>query len=137
MSLIKQKYSNAVNAQHSNYVYRKFRHAQNNKFEFERFISNSLIDSKNIFKLYLNEKRRQSLDNLHRILDLLHSLHSYNDYRSLCIFSANHYWIHFDYDKYDKLYKNMEFVLQNSKQIIRCLKFKEHLTDVKYAPFVL
>jgi len=64
-------------------------------------------------------------------------LHSYNDYRRSGIFSENHYWIHFNYYDYEQLYKNMEFVLQNTKQIIRCLKFKEHLTDVRYAPFVL
>ena len=31
----------------------------------------------------------------------------------------------------------MMFVLQKSKQIIRCLHFKEHLNNVSYAPFVL
>lgn len=139
MSLYKQKYSNDVyhqrmDAQHSKFVYSQFRHAQKKKFEFERFISNSLIDSKEIFKLYLTEKRRQSLDDLDRIL---YFLHSYNDYRRSEIYSANRYWIHFDYYDYEQLYKNMEFVLHNSKQIIRCLKFKEHLTDVRYAPFVL
>jgi len=68
----KQKHSDVyhqrANARHFNFMHRQFVNANKKKCEFQRFISNSLIDSKEIFKLYLTEKRRQSLNDVDRLI---------------------------------------------------------------------
>ena len=119
------KYRQFNNREHYNYVHRQFVNAQKKKFALNEFISNCLKDSKKLFELYLKEKSYEHIDRF------LQFWNSYKYSKRARFYSANHYQIDFDYYDYEKLYKDMMFVLQNSKQIIRYLHFKEHLNNVE------